>query len=440
MTTHAIKETSRQIRYIRRNKQTAVNTGGYQKMGEKEKERCETKPNAQDINTNVMKNVIVRKDGVASCPLLQYKNNRNGWNNAEKEAAKQDEIPEYENPSVQEKPFGTGKENAEASIQNEIKQGKRIVKPSIYLQSPYNNKMSSVTEPLTEDETLLAHSLLSMEGYILDEMFNDGKVTIIPRITMKSISPGIEIDSQIIDAFVSVLNEEEKRKIKKEKRRYYLPLGATLPEIEKKEKNLHAQIRVLRNIMDEDETSFRLRDVKLVFFPIMAHAHYYVIVFDLEKGNAVILDNSISDADYDGKYKDIFVFVKEMLIHYLYVTKHPSLNKFKEAQPKIPRMKWKTKKNKIDCGLYMMMHMEMFEGEIGLKWKTNIVDENNRHYADMIKTMRMRYAAKILLHDVNKEREKMSEFAIKFGEQYNDKEKQKKMVEKAIEKKAAEDK
>lgn len=129
-----------------------------------------------------------------------------------------------------------------------------------------------------------------------------------------------------------------------------------------------------------------------------------------------------------------------MLVHYLYVTKHPSLSKFKEAQPKIPKMKWKTKKNKIDCGLYMMMHMEMFEGEIGLKWKTNIVDENNRHYADMIKTMRMRYAAKILLHDVNKEREKMSEFAIKFGEQYNDKEKQKKMVEKAIEKKAAEDK
>ena len=86
---------------------------------------------------------------------------------AEKEAAKQAEIPEYESPSVQEKPFGTGKENAEASIQNEIKQGKRIVKPSIYLQSPYNNKMSNVMEPLTEDETLLAHSLLSMEGYIL---------------------------------------------------------------------------------------------------------------------------------------------------------------------------------------------------------------------------------------------------------------------------------
>ncbi|PWA49371.1 hypothetical protein CTI12_AA484600 [Artemisia annua] len=180
-------------------------------------------------------------------------NEKRSREKAEKEAAKQAEIPEYESPSVQEKPFGTGKDNAEASMQNEIKQGKWIVKPSMYLQSPYNNKMSSVTEPLTEDETLLAHSLLSMEGDILKRC--------------------------------------------------------------------------------------------------------------------------------------------------LFIT----------------------------C-------------EIGLKWKKNIMDENNRHYADMIKTMRMRYAAKTLLHDVNKEREKMSEFAIKFGEQYNDQEKQKKMVEKAIERKASEDK
>ncbi|PWA93200.1 hypothetical protein CTI12_AA073630 [Artemisia annua] len=302
-------------------------------------------------------------------------NEKRAKEKAEKEAAKLAEIPEYESPSVQEKPFGTGKEIAEASMENEKKQGKRIVKPSIYLQSLYNNKMSNVTDPLTEDETLLAHSLLSMEGYIL----------LVPLYSM---------DSEVCWKF------------------------QCYQRLRRRKKNLNAQIQVLKNIINKDETSCKLRDVKLVFFPIIAHGHYYVTVFDLDKGHA-----------------------KEMLVHYLYVTKHPTLNKLvKETQPKIPKMKWKTKKNKIDCGLYMMMHMEMFEGEIGLKWKTNIVDENNRHYENMIKTMRMRYAAKILLHDVNKNREKMSEFAIKFGEQHNDQEKQKKMVEEAIKRKAAEDK
>ena len=59
-------------------------------------------------------------------------------------------------------------------------------------------------------------------------MFNDGIGTIIPRITMQSISPGIEIDSQIIDALATVLNEQERMKLKKEKRRYYLPVGVTV--------------------------------------------------------------------------------------------------------------------------------------------------------------------------------------------------------------------
>ena len=59
-------------------------------------------------------------------------------------------------------------------------------------------------------------------------MFDDGKGTMIPRITMQSISPGIQIDTQIIDAFITVLNEEERRKLHKEKRRYYLPVGATV--------------------------------------------------------------------------------------------------------------------------------------------------------------------------------------------------------------------
>ena len=47
----------------------------------------------------------------------------------------------------------------------------------------------------------------------------------------------------------------------------------------------------------------------------------------------------------------------------------------KDVPAKIAKMRWRTQKNKIDCGLYMMMHMEMFVGEIGLKWKTNILDE-----------------------------------------------------------------
>ena len=95
--------------------------------------------------------------------LVAYFKNGN-IEQAEREAA----IQEHESPSIQVKPFGTGKDIGEASIkENELKEGKRIVKPSMYLKSPYNNKMANVMEPLTEDETLLAYNVFSMEGYIL---------------------------------------------------------------------------------------------------------------------------------------------------------------------------------------------------------------------------------------------------------------------------------
>ena len=58
-------------------------------------------------------------------------------------------------------------------------------------------------------------------------MFDDGHGTRVPRITMQSLSPGVLIDSLVIDAFVSVMNQEERRKLHQERRRYYFPLAAT---------------------------------------------------------------------------------------------------------------------------------------------------------------------------------------------------------------------
>ena len=52
----------------------------------------------------------------------------------------------------------------------------------------------------------------------------------------------------------------------------------------------------------------------------------------------------------------------------------------------------------------------------------------------------MRYAAKILLSEVNKNIKMVSDFAIKFGEENSDKEKIKIMVEAAMKKMVAEEK
>ena len=46
-----------------------------------------------------------------------------------------------------------------------------------------------------------------------------------------------------------------------------------------------------------------------MFFPILAHDHYYLIVFNIYKGASVIIDNSHSAGTYEEKYKDKYDLV-----------------------------------------------------------------------------------------------------------------------------------
>ncbi|GKA70380.1 ulp1 protease family, C-terminal catalytic domain-containing protein [Tanacetum coccineum] len=192
--------------------------------------------------------------------------------------------------------------------------------------------------------------------------------------------------------------------------------------------------------MNASESKKKMKDVELAFFPtVVAAGQYYVIVFNLLKANAVILDNEKHD-DYN-KYKEVFDSVKVLFLKYLQKHQHPCVEKLSKDKPaKVLKMKWKTEKNKIDSGLYMMMHMELYQGESATNWKTDIVQENNRDYDMQMTSMRMRYTTKILIHEMNTKRGLMSGYAKKFSEDNKDEEKVKKMVKNAINRKIAEKK
>ncbi|GJR23880.1 hypothetical protein Tco_0972407 [Tanacetum coccineum] len=77
------------------------------------------------------------------------------------------------------------------------------------------------------------------------------------------------------------------------------------------------------------------------------------------------------------------------------------------------KMKWKTKEEKIDCGLYMIMHMELYEGSTAAQWKTGLLPKNDKNHRMQMDKLRSRIAAKILLHEVNIFKKKMSDYATK---------------------------
>ncbi|GKB88028.1 FAR1 DNA binding domain, zinc finger, SWIM-type, MULE transposase domain containing protein [Tanacetum coccineum] len=154
-------------------------------------------------------------------------------------------------------------------------------------------------------------------GSVREEVFNDDEGLILFRMNIQSLAPGLEIDTSVIDVYVSILNYEEKFKMMNMKRHFFYTsmmvpgiLEDKTTEIDKKIDAQYDRFHEMLLIqMENDVEKMQMEDVELAFFPIIAHGHYYLIVFNLKTGKSVIIDNSESDATYEGKYKDNVEFV-----------------------------------------------------------------------------------------------------------------------------------
>ncbi|GKD69534.1 peptidase C48, SUMO/sentrin/Ubl1, partial [Tanacetum coccineum] len=321
----------------------------------------------------------------------------------------------FESPKVQQKIFGKGQESADKSSNDEPKnKGKRITKPSIYLKSPFMNKMVKTQKKSDKDEILCARSIFCMQRDISEVVFDDGKGTIANRKEIQSLATGITIQKQIIDTFVTVLNYEERiRSGGKDKRRHYFPTNVVTTHLLNKEKDKAKKYvsfeNMINNQINTSESKKEMKDVSYAFFPIVVEGQYYVIVFNLLKANAEILDNE-KDCDYN-KYQEVFDSVKALFLKYLKKHQHPCVDKLTKEKP--------------------AKESQQQNGRLALLRKTT-------DYLTQMTNMRMRYTTKILMHEMNTKRGLMSEYANKFGEDNKEEEKVKKMVEDAIRKRIAE--
>ncbi|GKC84762.1 peptidase C48, SUMO/sentrin/Ubl1 [Tanacetum coccineum] len=219
------------------------------------------------------------------------------------------------------------------------------------LKSKYVKKTVNPAVELTKDEELLGRSIFSTQEEEEEEVFNDDESIILFRMNIKSLAPGLEIDTSVIDAYVSILNYEEK---------------------------------------------FKMTNMKRHFF------YTSMMVPGILKDKTKEIEKKI-DAQYDRS-----VFGRHLLM-YQNTNEDNILTGSKKATNL--RMKWKTTKEKIDCGLYMIMHMELYEGSTAAQWKTGLLPEKDKNHRMQMDNLRSRIAAKILLLEVNIHQKKMSDYA-----------------------------
>lgn len=86
---------------------------------------------------------------------------------------------------------------------------------------------------------------------------------------------------------------------------------------------------------------------------------------------------------------------------------HPGAAGIKAAKPVRLAFPWRTLHNTIDCGVFLMRHMETYKGTSVKDWKCELSNERDDKgevspkQQRELDDLRHKYVAKILLNDVN---------------------------------------
>ncbi|XP_035832787.1 uncharacterized protein LOC118481691 [Helianthus annuus] len=204
--------------------------------------------------------------------------------------------------------------------------------------------------------------------------------------------------------------------------------GETFPLNDKEETNKDNMIEAFTMNIEKILQGAKLKsikDFKIILVPILHIQHFFVISFNLEENQIFIIDNSAKEETNEAKYGNVPENTRNALAAYLKSVGHEKADDIKNITPVRMQMKWRTQYNGIDCGIFTMRHMECYHGEPVEKWDCGFNVEYEQPARDknkkpinkqtaQLEDLRRKFIAKILLHEINEQRDYVIEDSKKF--------------------------
>ncbi|KAL1816294.1 hypothetical protein ACET3Z_018868 [Daucus carota] len=120
----------------------------------------------------------------------------------------------------------------------------------------------------------------------------------------------------------------------------------------------------------------RLEDLSMIFFPMIASNHHYVVVYDLRSPSREILDNRRSDRTLLQLYGDQIDVLHKHFTMFLNKKKASKSIDYFSIVPERLEMEWQTVYNDVDCGVFVMHHMGTYFGGGTSSWDAKIKKES----------------------------------------------------------------
>nr|GMD15499.1 uncharacterized protein LOC109158392 [Ipomoea batatas] len=138
-----------------------------------------------------------------------------------------------------------------------------------------------------------------------------------------------------------------------------------------------------------------------IFFPVLRHGHYFLICINVKASKLEMIDNKslVSGVTMKDKYGDCTTLLVTALKEYLALGSSALFWKVDELTEEVVDMSWKESENYIDCGLFVMRHMETYKGTLK-KWNPGFKKKAKLN-EDFLIGLRARYAATIIKWSAN---------------------------------------
>ncbi|XP_021979016.2 uncharacterized protein LOC110875089 [Helianthus annuus] len=239
----------------------------------------------------------------------------------------------------------------------------------------------------------------------------------LTKTLMRTLRGEVKVCSDVVDAWVDVMNFEELDRTDGCPTRVYF--NTTVID----------SWLLTDSTCDDDERmqtfgermviggAYDFIGIKMGFFPILENDEYYMLVFDLENGEITVIDHKPDRTplagirDHQDYYKkDTPYKVKHMLDNYLEHCKHPLKDKIAPAKIKRCDIHWATSAHPMDSAVFLMHHMQNFNG-VGKHFECGF-SSNWKQKQKQILTLRKKFATRILLCDVNVVKAKVRDAAL----------------------------
>ncbi|KAK1380013.1 hypothetical protein POM88_026757 [Heracleum sosnowskyi] len=287
------------------------------------------------------------------------------------------------------------------------KRTKRETKIGAAYRSPYVRRDINLGSKYSTQDYAVWRWLIQDGKDKYERVFQYGNVFCY-RKHLATLRPSKKLYYCVVDVWSALMNEKETYKSAESPLRLFFDTGLSIGPLNK-EKTEAEQYKIFVTGMNhffEKYPNAKIKDYDLIFFPILASEHFYLVCLNLKAKTWDVIDNIRQGKAANNEYAFILRRLKKHFVKYL---KEKDMTWFATSISRMETsyltMPWQTLQNVTDCGVFLMRHMETYKGD-AKNWETQLKAEKKGNLQKgQLDKLRIKYAHAILTSHVNEKRE-----------------------------------